>query len=266
MDDQTGRVALVTGGASGLGKAAAMELARRGWSVCIQHAQDAAAADAAREAISDAAAEAGCEAAVEALAADLARGDQREQLVEEALERFARIDLLVNAASGRPEVAVDLLEMTEDAFGAVMDAQVASALFLTQLVANEMVRLVEGGLIENPRIVTVNSVSAYTTSVDHPAQCISRAALAMVSSLFADRLGEHGINVYEVRVGIITAGPDDPAHGRYDKLIEQGLTPIRRWGRPGDVARAVAAVAEGLLGFSTGEVINVDGGFHMRRL
>ncbi len=88
----------------------------------------------------------------------------------------------------------------------------------------------------------------------------------MMTRLFADRLGEHGINVYEIRTGLVSAGAGDPAHSRYDSLISEGLTPLRRWGRSGDVARAVAAVAEGLLGFSTGEVINVDGGFHLRRL
>ncbi len=107
---------------------------------------------------------------------------------------------------------------------------------------------------------------AYATSVDHSPQCISRAALAMMTKLFADRLGVHGINVYEIRAGLISTGVGDPAHQRYETSIREGLTPIRRWGRPGDIARAVAAVAEGLLDFSTGEVLNVDGGFHLQRL
>ncbi|GAG52164.1 unnamed protein product, partial [marine sediment metagenome] len=95
---------------------------------------------------------------------------------------------------------------------------------------------------------------------------LCRAGLAMMTQLFADRLGEHGIGVYEIRMGLISGGPADPAHARYDALIEQGLTPIRRWGHASDVARGVAAIAEDLLPFSTGEVINVDGGFHLRRM
>ena len=266
MEDQTGRVALATGGTSGLGKAAAIELARRGWSLCVQHDGDEEAAAEAVAEILDAAEETKQRIEAKAFAADLANAQQREQLVEDVIEKFERIDLLVNAAAGRPGAESDLLEMTESEFHEAIDSALAGTLFLTQLVASEMVRLVEGGLIENPKIVTINSTGAYASSVDRGPQCISRAGLSMMTSLFADRLGEHGINVYEIRVGIITAGPGDPAHARYDKLIEQGLTPIRRWGRPGDVARVVAAIAEDMLSFSTGEVINVDGGFHLRRL
>jgi NAD(P)-dependent dehydrogenase (short-subunit alcohol dehydrogenase family) len=129
-----------------------------------------------------------------------------------------------------------------------------------------MVRLTEAGLLDSAKIVTFNSISAEATSTDHGPHCISRAALAMMTRLFADRLGEHGIGVFEVRMGLISAGADDPAHAGYDQLIDEGLTPIRRWGRPEDVARAVAAIAEDLLSFSTGEVLHVDGGFHLRRL
>jgi len=266
MEDQSGRVALVTGGTSGLGKACAVELARRGWSLALQHSSTTDEAAGAVSEILEAAEEAEQEVEAGAFMADLASTQHREQLVENAIDRFERIDMLVNAATGRAGRQTDLLEMTQDDFQEAIDSSLTGTLFLTQLVASEMVRLVEGGLIENPKIVTINSLSAYASSVDHGPQCISRAALSMVTGLFADRLGEHGISVYEIRVGIIAAGPGDPAHEKYDKLIEQGLTPIRRWGRPGDVARAVAAVADDLLAFSTGEVINVDGGFHLRRL
>ena len=266
MEEQTGRVALITGGTTALGKAAAVELARRGWSLCLQHSgsqEDAAGAVA--EAL-EAAEEAARQVEVQALAADIDNAQQRRQLVEDTIEKFERIDMLLNAAAGRAGKATDLLEVTEDELHDEIESCLAGTLFLTQLVASEMVRLVEGGLIENPKIVTINTINAYTSSVDSAPQCLSRAALSMMTGLFADRLGEHGINVYEIRVGIITAGPGDPAHAQYDKLIEHGLTPIRRWGYPGDVARAVAAVAEDLLVFSTGQVIDVDGGFHLRRL
>ena len=266
MEEQPSRVALVTGGTGAMGKAAATELARRGWSIFLQHAGPDDPAQEAVAAIEAAAQEAGCEVSVSAGRAELTVSEEREQLVEDVLEQFARIDMLLSAATSSPGTAEDLLEMTEDSLREAMDQSVTGTLFLTQRVANEMVRLVDAGLIESPKIVTINSISAYTTSVDHGPQCISRAALAMMTQLFADRLGQHGINVYEIRAGIIAAGRGDTAHAKYDSLIAEGLTPIRRWGRPQDVARAVAAIAEDLLDFSTGEVINVDGGFHLRRL
>ena len=266
MDDQTERLALVTGGASGMGRAVAIELARRGWSVFIHHPVCDGREDQTCAAIEEEASRVGKDVRAVCGHGDLTQGEAREVLVEQALETFGRIDMLVNAAAGRPTAAEGLLEMPEQAYRDVMGANVTATLFLTQLVANEMVRLVEAGQLEHPRIVTINSISAYTTSADHAAHCICRAALAMMTKLFADRLGEHGIAVYEIRAGIITSGAGDPAHAGYDQLIADGLTPIRRWGRPGDVARAVAAIAEDYLTFSTGEVINVDGGFHLRRL
>ncbi len=266
MNEAPPQVALITGGTSGLGLATALELGRCGWSVFLQHSSDPGGAQEATQAILQAADEAQEQVTVTASQADLCVGADREQLVESVLDEFGRIDMLVNAAPGPPGELEDLLEITEQAYAEVMDARATASLFLTQLVAKEMVRLVEAGQIENPKIVTFNSISAEATSTDHGPHCISRAALAMISRLFADRLGEHGINVYEVRVGLISTGTSDPAHAKYDSLIAQGLTPIRRWGRAGDAARAVVAIAEDLLGFSTGEVINVDGGFHLRRL
>ena len=112
----------------------------------------------------------------------------------------------------------------------------------------------------------VSSISAYTASVNRADYCLSKAALAMVNQLFAARLAEHGINVYEIRPGIIATDMTRPVQAKYDKLIQDGLTPIARWGTPADVGKAVAAIAQDLLPFSTGEVLNVDGGFHLRRL
>lgn len=261
MNDELRKAALITGGTNGLGKAVAVDLARRGWGLCLHDGaspgEEAARVDDVRAA---------GDGEVEVVAADLTDGEGRERLVEQALESFGRIDLLVNAAPGASRAAGDLLEVTEDVYREVMDSTLAATFFLTQRVASEMVRLVESGEIEGPRIATLNSISAEATSMDHGPHCLSRSALTMMTRLFADRLGEHGISVYEVRVGLISSGPGDPAHRRYDGLIDQGLTPIRRWGHPADVARAVAAIAEDLLPFSTGEVVHVDGGFHLRRL
>src|SRR5437867_13019774 len=117
-----------------------------------------------------------------------------------------------------------------------------------------------------PKIVTVSSISAYTASTNRGDYCVAKAALSMLTPLYAARLAEHGINVYEIRPGIIATDMTGPVKEKYDALIEQGLTPIKRWGKPEDVAKAVVAIAQDLFPFSTGEVINVDGGFHIRRL
>jgi NAD(P)-dependent dehydrogenase (short-subunit alcohol dehydrogenase family) len=265
-EDAPQRAALVTAGAAGLGKSVAAELARRGWAVFLQHSPSVRDAAGAAEQVAAAARDVGLTPRVASGAADLTAPADREQLVEQVLEQFGRIDMLVNAPPSHPHAAEDLLELTEETYYRVLDTALTATLFLTQLVANEMVRLVEAGELSDPRIVTINSISAYTTSADHGPQCIARAGLSMVTRLFADVLGDRGINAYEVRVGLISAGPRDASHGRYDALIAEGLTPLRRWGRASDVARAVAAVADDLLPFSTGEVLNVDGGFHLRRL
>jgi NAD(P)-dependent dehydrogenase (short-subunit alcohol dehydrogenase family) len=126
---------------------------------------------------------------------------------------------------------------------------------------------VAGGSIPfRPKIVVVSSISAYTASVNRGEYCIAKAGLSMVTALFAARLAEHGIGVFEIRPGIVATDMTEPVKAKYDRLIGDGLTPIRRWGTPEDVGKAVAAIAQDLLPFSTGEVLNVDGGFHLRRL
>ena len=255
------QVALITGADNAVGERIARELLHRGWSTVIQ-AEDADALAAAADQLAGAADRSD---QILALPANLLYGDERDRLAEAALDEFGRIDLLVAAQSG-PGPSEDLLEMTEQAYREVTDACVTGPLFLAQLVANEMVRLTEAGDIEAPKIILINSIGAYTTSTDRTAHCMAGAATAMLTRLLADRLSEHGINVYEVRTGLISAGGDDEVHAHYNQLIHEGLTPIRRWGRPQDVAMAVLAIAEGLLPYSTGEVINVDGGFHLRRL
>lgn len=265
MEEQSAQVALITGGTVGLGKSIAAALVRRGWSLFLQHTISESLGEVVDDlqALADELPAGGDVAAGQA---DLTIAEDREQLVEQVLEVFARIDMLVNAAPSGLSLGYDLLEMTEEGLRDAIEAGLIAPAMLTQRVASEMVRLAEGDLIERPRIVTINSIGAYVASVDHGPQCMTRAGLSMMTKLFADRLGSHGINVYEICVGLVSAGAGDSAHAKYEDLIEDGLTPIRRWGRPGDVARAVVAVADGLLDFSTGEVINVDGGFHLRRL
>jgi len=150
-----------------------------------------------------------------------------------------------------------------------MSINVKGPFFLTQLAAKWMVAQrssVSSAHPVRPKIITISSISAYTASTNRGEYCIAKAALSMLTPLYAARLAEHGINVYEIRPGIIATDMTQPVKEKYDKLIDEGLTPIKRWGTPQDIGKAVAAIAQDLLPFSTGEVINVDGGFHIRRL
>jgi NAD(P)-dependent dehydrogenase (short-subunit alcohol dehydrogenase family) len=198
--------------------------------------------------------------------ADIANSADRARLVQETLEKLGRVDLLVNNAGMAPRQRADILETTEASYDEVMAANLKGPFFLTQAVARAMIDLLQAGLVEQPMIVNVGSISAYTGSLNRAEYCLSKAGLAMMTALYADRLAEYGILVYEVRPGIIETDMTRTVREKYDRLIGEGLTPIRRWGRPEDVARAVAALAEGYFPFSTGEIINVDGGFHLRRL
>lgn len=254
------RVALVTGGSRGIGRGIARALAGRGWAVIVNYRGNRAAADAAVAAIMDAGGTA------QAVQADIARADDRARLVESSLATFGRIDLLVNNAGMAPRQRRDLLEMDEASYDEVLAVNLKGPFFLTQRVARTMIDLLAAGTITAPKIVTISSISAYASSPDRGEYCISKAGLDMLTRLFADRLAPHGIHVYEVRPGIIATDMTGGVTEKYDRLIAGGLTPIRRWGQPGDVAKAVVALAEGYLPFSTGEVINVDGGFHLRRL
>jgi NAD(P)-dependent dehydrogenase (short-subunit alcohol dehydrogenase family) len=181
---------------------------------------------------------------------------------------FERLDLLVNNAGIAPLVRVDVLEAGEESFDRVLDVNLKGPFFLTQAAARWMLEQtnVRGAMAPRPKIVNISSVSAYTASLNRAEYCISKAGLSMMTQVFAARLAPQGINVYEIRPGIIATDMTGPVKAKYDQLIADGLTPIERWGNPDDVGKAVAALAQDLFPFSTGEVLNVDGGFHLRRL
>ena len=254
------RTALVTGASRGIGRAIAVALARQGWSVAINYRGNAEAAAEARSLVE----QAGGRGVI--VQADVANGAERNHLVEQTLSSFGRIDLLVNNAGMAPAVRADMLDMTEASYDQVMAVNLKGPFFLTQRVAQVMIELLRAQVIERPKIVNIGSLSAYASSVNRAEYCLSKAGIAMMTTLYADRLAEYGINVYEIRPGIIETDMTSVVQAKYDRLIAEGVTPIRRWGRPDDVARAVVAIAEDELPFSTGEVINVDGGFHLRRL
>jgi NAD(P)-dependent dehydrogenase (short-subunit alcohol dehydrogenase family) len=261
MTDQPPRqTAIVTGASRGIGRGIAEALGACGWAVVINYNRSAEAAQAAAEAV----VAAGGQAAT--VQADVSALADHERLVDAALEHFGRLDLLVNNAGIAPPVRTDLLEATPESYDLVMAVNLRGPYFLTQRVARAMIDLVGRGVVSAPRIVNISSVSAYTTSIARGDYCLSKAALSMVTALYAARLAEHGINVYEIRPGIIATDMTGAVQAKYDKLIAEGLTPIARWGQPDDIAKAVVAIAQGWLPFSTGQVIDVDGGFHLRRL
>jgi NAD(P)-dependent dehydrogenase (short-subunit alcohol dehydrogenase family) len=160
----------------------------------------------------------------------------------------------------------DLLETTPESFEYVINTNLQGTFFLTQEIANWMVRQKENDPGYSGCIINITSVSSTMASINRGEYCIAKAGLSMMSALFAVRLGEYDIPVYEIRPGIIKTDMTSGVKEKYDRLIDGGLTPIRRWGQPDDIGRAVVAIAEGYLPFSTGEVINVDGGFHLHRL
>jgi 3-oxoacyl-[acyl-carrier protein] reductase len=250
------KVALITGAARGIGRVIAIALAKEGWRVVINYRQNAEAAKEALKAVE------GVGGSGILVQADIADGRDRARLVALTLDAFARIDLLVNNAAMGPRQRVDLLEMTETSYDEVMATNLKGPFFLTQLVVRRMIEL----KIEKARIVNIGSISAYASSTSRGEYCLSKAGMGMMTALFAHRLAECGINVYEVRPAFVRTDLTSPVWDKYSRMIAEGLTPIARWGEPEEVARAVVAIAQDCFPISTGEVINVDGGFHLRRL
>lgn len=196
---------------------------------------------------------------------DLSNSVDRTRLVSQAIARFGKIDALVNVAGVAPLERRDILEMTEESYDRVMNINTKGTLFLTQAVANKMIN---NSLVCGTRgaICNISSISAYTSSPNRGEYCISKAGVSMITKLFADRLSEYLIPVNEVRPGIIDTDMTSKVKEKYDRLIDGGLLPIARWGTPEDVADAVYALCSGALPYVTGQSIDVDGGFHMRRL
>lgn len=249
--------ALVTGAARGIGAAIAEELARNCFDLAVLDVVDAADTIAAVEAAGSAGL---------SVTGDVTSAADRAAVLKAVEDRFGRLDVLVNNAGVAPQVRADILEASEESYDRVMDVNLKGPYFLTQAAANSMIRRRESGSGGWMCIVNISSCSAYAASPSRGEYCISKAGVSMATKLYAARLADFGIGVYEIRPGIIATDMTAGVKDKYDKLIADGLTPIRRWGRPEDVAAAVTACARGDLKFSTAEVINVDGGFHLRTL
>jgi len=258
--------AIVTGASRGIGKGIAKELAGLNYNIVINHFDlkngqpDDCAAIQSQNEIKHSGVE--CEIS----RGDISSSHDRQKLVDLTKEKFARCDMLVNNAGIAPSKRADLLEATENSYDRVMNINLKGPYFLTQLVANWMIEQKKEHPDRNFRICNTGSISAYTSSPARGEYCVSKAGISMMTKLYADRLAEYEIGVFEIRPGIIMTDMTSVVKDKYDKLIAEGLTPTKRWGLPEDIAKAVGAIAEGRLDFSTGQVINVDGGFHLRRL
>jgi 3-oxoacyl-[acyl-carrier protein] reductase len=241
-------VALITGASRGIGRAIAIELAKTHAIVGTYRSR--------RDAADSLTAETGAHM----IESDIASSTDRHALVAAVRERYGRIDLLVNNAGMGPRERRDMLEASEESFDELIGANLKGAHFLTQQIARWMLDQGHG------RIVFITSISSYTASVNRADYCISKAGLSMSAALFAQRLAPQNIGVFEIRPGIIRTDMIAAVEKTYEERIAGGLLPQRRMGEGSDVARAVRAVADGLLDYSTGQVLNVDGGFHLRSL
>jgi 3-oxoacyl-[acyl-carrier protein] reductase len=253
-------VAVITGASRGIGRAIALGLGKAGFEVVVNYVSRA---DAARGVIKEIESFGGRAVAVRG---DVSRAEDRTALAAEAVAAFGRIDVLVNNAGITSVDRKDLLEATEESFDLVMGANLKGPFFLSQAVARQMLQ--QEIMAERPRgvIVNLSSISAFAVSTNRADYCLSKAAMGMLTELFAARFAEDGILAYEICPGIIETDMTAGVREKYDKLIAEGISPIRRWGKPADVAKAAVMLASGVLGFSTGERIHVDGGFHIRRL
>jgi len=259
--------AIITGASRGIGRTIAEELASLGYDVLVNYLDfdpegnpDESPAQRTKKEIER------LGGRCEIFRGDISVAADRARLLDFAKNVFGRCDMLVNNAGVAPEKRADILEASEASFDRVVGINLKGPYFLTQLVANWMIEQQRQDPERQFRIVNISSVSAYTSSTGRGEYCISKAGVSMMTKLYADRLAEYGIGVFEIRPGIIATDMTSVVKDKYDKLIAEGLTPIKRWGQPEDVARAVQAIAEGRLDFSPGQVVNVDGGFHLRRL
>ena len=242
------KVAIVTGVVGGIGKASALMLAKAGYRIVGFDRSEAPDLSDFK----------GLD--IVYVSGDLSSADDRAKLLERAMES-GEISALVNVAGVAPKVRRDILEMTEESYDFVMGINTKGTLFLTQTVANEMVkRGIRGS------IVNISSCSAYTSSTSRGEYCISKAGVSMITKLFADRLASEGITVNEICPGIIATGMTAAVKEKYDGLIAGGLVPLGRWGMPEDIAKAVVALCDGTFGYTTGQSFILDGGMHIRKL
>ncbi|MBD2751942.1 3-ketoacyl-ACP reductase [Spirosoma validum] len=261
MKNADGRpVALITGGSRGIGYGVAEQLAKEGFDLAINGVRSEALVTEALDDLRSLGAE------VIYCPGDIASREDRRAILTKIQTHFGRLNVLVNNAGVAPKERRDILEATEESFQYVLSTNLQGPYFLTQAVANWMIEQKRSDVTFTGCIISVSSVSATVASVNRGEYCVAKAGLSMMTQLFAARLGEFDIPVYEVRPGIIQTDMTAGVTAKYDKLIADGLCVQKRWGYPDDVGKAVAALARGNFPYSTGQVIMVDGGMTLPRL
>jgi NAD(P)-dependent dehydrogenase (short-subunit alcohol dehydrogenase family) len=244
-------VALITGAGRGIGRGIAIELAKNGFDIVgndtiFEPGNKEKGLFEVKERVEES------KAVFLPVRGDISSLDEHDVIIKQALDKFGKIDVLVNNAGVAPERRLDILETTPESFDRLFSINTRGTFFLTQKVANQM--------------IFISSISAEVSSPSRTEYCISKAAISQAARIFADRLTEYEINVYEIRPGIIKTDMTAPVQRKYDKLIAGGLIPQKRWGFPEDVGKAVVVLAKGYFDYSTGLVLEVSGGMNIRRL
>jgi len=256
-------LALITGASRGIGRGIALELARAGGhDLVINYAGNEGAARECKGLCEEAC---GGRRRIEIAQGDISIAADRERMIGFVKREFGRLDLLVNNAGVAPNVRADLLEAGEESFDRLISINLKGPYFLTQQAAK---LIADSAPIEGTAraVVNVTSISAYTVSTNRGDYCVAKAGLAMMTKLYAVRLAEYGIGVFEIQPGVIATDMTEGVKEKYDRLFAEGLAPINRWGAPADIGKAVVAIANGHFPYSTGQVFNVDGGFHIHRI
>jgi len=258
-------VAMITGASRGIGRGIALTLAQHGYDIagCATKA-DPANTESGLYEVKQHVERAGCRFLP--VAGDIANLDDHPRMLREVLEAFGSVDVLVNNAGVGVLKRLDILETTSESFDRLIDINLRGPFFLSQLVANQMIEQVETGTAYPPKIIFITSVSAGAASPNRAEYCISKAGLSMAAQTFSVQLATHGVNVYEIRPGIVKTDMTFGVKEKYDRLIAEGLLLQQRWGTPEDIGKAVAALAEGYFDYATGAVIEVGGGFGVKRL
>jgi len=254
------KTALITGGSRGIGFGIAQELAKAGFNLAINGVRDQERVETALDELR------ALGSKVIYTRGDISNTLQRESVLVEVLEAFGVLNVLVNNAGVAPLDRMDLLDATEESYNRVMEINLKGPYFFTQLVARHMVEQVQTDREFSACIINVSSISAKLASVNRGEYCISKAGVSMATKLWAVRLGEYGIPVYEIQPGVIATDMTAGVREKYDRLIEDGLCVQKRWGLPEDVGKVAVAMARGFMPYSSGQVVMVDGGLTLPRL
>ncbi|HLN20951.1 MAG TPA: 3-ketoacyl-ACP reductase [Bacteroidales bacterium] len=254
-------VAVITGASRGIGRSVAVSLAKEGYDIAaIARTVDSEGMEILRSEVE------GSGSQFFPVGLDVSCTSCHCEVVKNILERYGRIDVLVNNAGVAPLQRRDVLEMTEESYERVMNINLKGPVFLSQKIAKEMIWLKQQIQSYNPVIIFITSVSSVRSSINRSEYCISKAGLSMASTIFADRLSLEGIHVFEIRPGIISTDMTIKLKDKYDKLINEGLIPQKRWGMPEDIGKAVASISRGDWNYSTGMVFEISGGLNIHKL